>query len=151
VCHHDDSALFVAEATRAKAVVRDFLGDWRPDYSISDRYAEQLNWAARDHQVCLTHLIRDVQHALDNGDEVLAAGVQQLLKDACAIRRRRDQLADVTVKAYEAKLDKRLDKLSLAPETAARKKLHKILQKIRQHLFVFVTHRELEPTNNRSE
>lgn len=152
VFHHGDSALFVAETSRAKGVVGDFLGDWRPDYWISDRYAGQLNWATREHQVCLAHLIRDVQYAIDNGDEVLAPGVQKLLKDACAIGRRRDQLADVTLKAYEAKLDKRLDKLmDMTPETPAGKKLHNILRKVRRHLFVFVTNRELEATNNGSE
>jgi transposase len=152
VFHHGTSALFVAKNTRARSVVADILGDWRPDYWISDRYAGQLNWAAREHQVCLAHLIRDVQYAIDNGDRVLAPGVQQLLKDACAIGRRRDKLADATLKAYEAKLEKRLDRLmNLAPETPAGKKLHKILRKSRRHLFVFVTHREIEPTNNGSE
>jgi transposase len=30
VFHHDDSALFVAAPSRAKKVVEDFLGDFRP-------------------------------------------------------------------------------------------------------------------------
>ena len=152
VYHHGDSALFVAEKSRAKAVVGAFLGDWRPDYWISDRYAGQMNWATREHQVCLAHLIRDVQYAIDNGDDALAPGVQELLKDACVIGRRRDRLADVTLEAYAAKLDRRLDKLmDLAPATPAGKKLHKVLRKVRRHLFVFVTHRELEATNNGSQ
>jgi transposase len=32
VFHHEDSAVFVAKPSRAKAVVEDFLGDFRPDY-----------------------------------------------------------------------------------------------------------------------
>jgi hypothetical protein len=31
------------------------LGDWRPDYWISDRYGGQIGWATREHQVCLAH------------------------------------------------------------------------------------------------
>ena len=31
-------AVFVAEPSRAKKVVEDFLGDFRPDYLVSDRY-----------------------------------------------------------------------------------------------------------------
>ena len=36
VFHHRDSAVFVADNHRSKAVVEAFLGDWRPDYWISD-------------------------------------------------------------------------------------------------------------------
>src|SRR5664280_2647601 len=32
VFHHGDSAVFVADSHRSKAVVEDFLGGWRPDY-----------------------------------------------------------------------------------------------------------------------
>lgn len=56
-------------------------------------------------------------------------------------------------KAYEARLDKRLDGLmKLTPSHPAGKKLQKkIVKKIRRHLFVFVTHRDLTATNNGSE
>jgi transposase len=60
VFHHGDSAVFVADAHRSKAVVQAFLGEWRPDYWISDRLVSQMGWAKREHQVCLAHLIRDV-------------------------------------------------------------------------------------------
>ena len=93
-----------------------FLGDWRPDYWISDRYGGQMGWAKREHQVCLAHLIRDVQYAIDDGDAVFAPGLKGLLKRACAIGRRRDALADGTLKIYEADLNRRLDRLmSLIP------------------------------------
>jgi transposase len=152
VFHHATSAVFVADPHRSKAVVERFLGDWRPDYWISDRYTGQMGWATREHQVCLAHLIRDVQYAIDSGDAVFAPKFQALLKDACAIGARRDELADSTLKAYEAKLNKRLDSLmKLKPTHAAGYNLQKIVKKIRGHLFVFVTHREITATNNGSE
>ena len=152
VFHHRDSAVFVADKHRSKGVVETFLGDWRPDYWISDRYGGQMGWARREHQVCLAHLIRDVQYAIDEGDEVFAPGLKGLLKRACTIGRRRPELADATLKAYEANLDRRLDKLmSLTPTHKAGHKLQKIIKKVRRHLFVFVTNREIEATNNGSE
>ncbi len=111
VFHHGDSAVFVADAHRSKAVVQAFLGEWRPDYWISDRLASQMGWAKREHQVCLAHLIRDVQYAIDAGDAVFAPGMKGLLKRACAIGRRRDALAESTLKTYEADLNRRLDRL----------------------------------------
>jgi len=152
VFHHGLNAVFVAAPSRARAVVDEFLGDWRPDYWISDRYAGQMDWARLDHQVCLSHLIRDAQYAIDCGDDLFAPRFQALLKDACAIGARRETLADTTLKAYEAKLDKRLDALmALKPPHAAGKKLQKIVRKIRRHLFVFVRRRDLTATNNGSE
>jgi transposase len=152
VFHHADSAIFVAAKHRSKAVVQAFLGDWRPDYWISDRYGGQMGWAKREHQVCLAHLIRDVQYTIDEGDAVFAPGVKGLLKRACAIGRRRDPLADGTLKAYEADLNRRLDRLmALVPTHEAGHKLHTIIRKVRRHLFVFVTNRDLTATNNGSE
>jgi len=152
VFHHADSAIFIAAKHRSKAVVQAFLGDWRPDYWISDRYGGQMGWAMREHQVCLAHLIRDVQYTIDAGDAVFAPGLKGLLKRACAIGRRRDDLTDGTLKIYEADLNRRLDRLmSLTPTHKAGNKLQTIIKKVRSHLFVFVTNRDLTATNNGSE
>ena len=134
VFHHADSAVFVAARHRSKAVVEAFLGDFRPHYWISDRYAGQTGWATRAHQVCLAHLIRDVQYAIDHGDAIFAPGIRHLLQDACAIGRRRDTLADITLKNYQAKLNRRLDRLmALNPTDPAGRKLHKMIRKTRHH------------------
>ena len=77
VFHHGDSAAFVADAHRSKAVVETFLGEWRPDVWLSDRLGSRTGWARRDHQFCLAHLIRD--------DAVFAPALKGLLKRACAI------------------------------------------------------------------
>ena len=152
VFHHADSAVFVADKHRSKAVVESFLGDWRPDHWMSDRYSAQMGWARSEHQVCLAHLLRDVKYAHEAGDTVLAPGLKGLLKRACAIGRRRGDLADATLKAYEADLNRRLDRLmSLAPTHQAGHKLHTIVKKVRRHLFVFVTKRQVTATNNGSE
>ena len=152
VFHHEDSAVFVAAKHRARAVVETFLGDWRPDYWISDRYGGQMNWARREHQVCLAHLVRDAQYVIDTGDLIFAPGLKGLLERACAIGRRRDALADATLKVYAADLDRRLDRsMSLVPTDRAGIRLRKIIRKTRRHLFVFVTNRAITATNNGSE
>ena len=83
---------------------------------------------------------------------MFAPGLKGLLKRACAIGRRRDALADSTLKIYETDLTRRLDRLmSLIPTHKAGGKLQKIIKKVRRHLFVFVTNRDLTATNNGSE
>ena len=152
VFHHEDNAVFVVRPSRSKKVVADFLGDWRPDFWVSDRYGGQLGWARKENQVCLAHLIRDAQYAIDAGDTVFAPDFRHLLGRACRIGRRRDRLADSTLRAYEAKLDKHLDDLMRrAPTHEAGVKFQRVIKKIRRHLFVFMTNRALPPTNNGSE
>lgn len=152
VFHHEDSAVFVAAPTRAKSVVEQFLGEFRPDFWVSDRYGGQMGFAKKAHQVCLAHLIRDVQYVIDVGDDLFAPKLRHLLGRACRIGRRRPKLADATLKTYESKLNASLDAMmALQPKHEAGVKLHRVIRKIRQHMFVFVTNRDIPPTNNGSE
>ncbi len=152
VFHHNDSAVFVADPSRGKGVVATFLGEWRPAFWVSDRYAGQLGWATKENQVCLAHLIRDVQYAIDAGDGLFAPALRHLLGRACRIGRRREQLADATLRTYARRLESRLDDIMRrAPTHVVGVKLQRAIKKIRRHLFIFVTHRDIPPTNNGSE
>lgn len=152
VFHHADSACFVIRPSRGKDVVEEFLGKARPQFWVSDRLAAQMGWASKDHQVCLAHLLRDAQYAIDAGDALFAPGLRHLLADACAIGRRREHLADTTLRTYAAKLEARLDALlRIAPANREGEKLHRVIKKIRQNLLVFLDNRAVPPTNNGSE
>jgi len=152
VFHHDKECCFVVRPSRGKDVVEEFLGGYRPEFWVSDRLGAQMGWATKDHQVCLAHLLRDVQYAIDAGDNRFAPSVANLLRDACAIGRRRGQLTDATLRSYAAKLDDRLNALlRIAPQAGEGEKLQRMIKKWRQHFFVFVTNRNLPPTNNGSE
>ena len=152
VFHHGDSACFLIKPSRGKDVVEDFLGDHRPDFWVSDRLAAQMNWAEKGHQVCLAHVMRDVQYAIDDGDDCFAPPLKSLLQRACAIGRRRERLADTTLRSYAARLDSKLDALlRLTPGGRHGEKLKRMVKKFRQYFFVFLTNRNLPPTNNGSE
>lgn len=152
VFHHGDSAAFIIVPSRGKDVVEDFLGTHRPDYWVSDRLAAQMGWSRKEHQVCLAHLIRDAQYAIDDGDGAFAPKLKELLERACGIGRRRNGLADVTLRSHGYKLEERLDRLLLiAPNGCAGQKLQRMIKRYRQNLFVFLANRELPPTNNGSE
>jgi len=152
VFHHGDSACFVIRPSRGKKVVAEFLGDVRPDFWVSDRLAAQMGWATKDHQACLAHLLRDIQYAIDCGDDALAPGLKVLLKRATRIGRRRPDLADSTLAVYHSRLQSRLDDLlKIVPATTAGEKLLRIIKRFRQNLFVFVTNRAIPATNNGSE
>jgi len=78
--------------------------------------------------------------------------MKALLKRAARIGRRRPALADSTLAAYHSRLQARLDELlKIVPDTKAGQKLQRIIKRFRQNLFVFVTNRDIPPTNNGSE
>jgi transposase len=108
---------------------------------------------ADEHQFCLAHLIRDAQYAIDDGDTIFAPGFKALLQDACAVGRRRPDLADATVAAHRRRFERELERLlALKPTDAEGRRLRDALYvDCSDKLFVFMKRRDAEPTNNESE
>ena len=104
------AVLHVIAQSRGKAVVTAVLAGAWPKVWVSDRLAAQCGHAGQ-HQFCRAHLLRDTPYAIDAGDTIFAPGCKGRLKRACAIGRRRDDLADSTLAADRRDLDRRLDRL----------------------------------------
>jgi hypothetical protein len=97
-------------------------------------YVGQMGFAKKDHQVCLAHLIRDVQYAIDAPD------LRHLPVRACRIGQRRERLANATLKTYATWLDARLDELmARQPTHEAGVKLQPMIKRTRRYLFAFAT------------
>ena len=137
--------------SRGAAVLTDFLGETKPDVWVADRYAAQAGHGSQ-RQLCLAHLLRDAQYAIDAGDTGFAPGFQKLLRRATAIGQRRPELKDTTLAQYRADLDRRLDRLlAISPTAKAGQQLARGIRKCRGDLFVFITRRDVPATNNDCE
>jgi transposase len=143
---------FVMAESRGKSVPTAFLAGAKPKMWLSDRLPAQCKHA-EEHQFCLAHLIRNAQFAIDHGDTIFAPGFKALLKDACAVGRRRPDLADATITAHRRRLGRELERLlALKPTDAEGRKLRDaVYLDCRGKLFVFLKRRNVEPTNNESE
>lgn len=147
----DRAVLHEIAPRRARAVAETVLGSHRPEVWVSDRYAGQQELAAR-HQVCLAHVLRDVQYAIDRGDEAFAPKLRELLRWAIRIGRRRDNLKDTTLAQYHAKAERRLDNLlAIPPACRAGSELQAQVKTWRSKYFLFMTDRRVPATNNISE
>lgn len=143
--------LHLIRPSRGLAVPREVFGAVRPGVWVSDALGSQRGHAEA-WQMCLAHLLRDAQFAIDCGDAAFAAPLRRLLLRAIAIGRRRDALKDGTLLQYRADLDRRLDRImAAAPACREGEKLRRRIGRDRAHLFVFVTDREVPATNNVSE
>src|SRR6266446_5069481 len=137
--------------SRSAVVLTDFLGQTKPEVWVADRYAAQAGHG-KERQLCLAHLLRDAQFAIDAGDTGFAPGFQKLLRRATAIGQRRPRLKDRTLAQYRADLDRRLDRLlAVNPTAEAGCKLARGIRKCRGDLFVFLTRRDVPATNNDCE
>lgn len=147
----DQAVLHEIAASRGRAVAETVLDGHRPGVWISDRYAGQQDLAAV-HQVCLAHVLRDVQYAIDCGDTVFAPKVRDLLRWAIRVGKRRPDLKDSTLIHYAAKAERQLDALLRAPAAhPAGAMLQRQIKAWRTKFFVFMTNRDVPATNNISE
>lgn len=145
------AVLHVIEPSRGKKVPQAVFGERRPSIWVSDLLGAQQGHA-EDWQVCLAHQLRDLQYAIDAGDDVLAPPMKRIVLRAIAIGKRRDRLRDSTLRSYRAGLDRRIDAvMKLRPTNRHGIRLRKRFAKIRDNLFVFVSERDVPYTNNASE
>ena len=147
----DRAVLHEIAPSRARSVAAQVLGEHRPEVWVSDRYAGQQD-LARAHQVCLAHVLRDVQYAIDCGDTTLAPRLRDHLRWAIRIGRRRSRLKDSTLAAYAAKAERGLDRLLAKPAAhPAGRDLQRQVKAWRGKFFVFLADRRVPATNNASE
>jgi transposase len=145
------AVLHVIKPSRGKAVITALFGAIRPEVWVSDMLGSQRGHAVR-WQVCLAHLLRDAQYAIECGDTAFSVPFRWLLLRAIAIGRRREVLKDATLKQYLHDLDRRLDRIMAAvPIGNPGRKLHKRMLANRVHLFVFMSNRAVPCTNNVSD
>ena len=151
VLHSSTAVYHIITDSRAAQVVTDFLQGATPEVWVADRYAAQ-NGHALERQLCLAHLLRDAQYAIDAGDTIFAPGFKALLLRAMAIGKRRESLKDTTLAQYHGDLERRLTTLLAKPPTTTEgRKLAKGVKTCRNDLFRFVIRRDVPYTNNGSE
>ena len=151
VFHSDEAVLHTIAPSRGRAVAAAVLGTHQPEVWISDRYAGQQE-LGRVHQVCLAHVLRDVQYAIDCGDSVVAPKIRDHLRWAIRVGKRRPDLKDSTLAAYAAKAERGLDALLGVPAAhPAGRELQRQIKAWRGKFFVFLADRRVPPTNNGSE
>jgi transposase len=147
----DKAVLHKIAPRRARSVAEEVLGDHQPEVWVSDRYAGQQE-LGKEHQVCLAHVLRDVQYAIDCGDTIFAPKIRDHLRWAIRIGKRRHDLKDTTLASYAARADLNLTQMMRAPVAhPAGKVLLKQIKAWRGKFFVFLTNRDVPATNNISE
>lgn len=144
--------LHLIRPSRGKIVPQEVFAGVRPGVWVSDALGSQRGHAER-WQMCLAHLLRDTQYAIDCGDAAFSAQFKLWLLRAMAIGRRRERLQDSTLAHHRCNMDHRLDRIMAhaVPQGRESEKLRRRIGRCREHLTVFIADRDVPPTNNVSE
>ena len=151
VFRNDQVVIHVIRPTRGRAVVAEVLGDHRPAIWASDLYGARRGHADL-RQVRPAHQPRDLRHAIEAGDTILAPRMRVLLPRAVPLARRRLELKASTRPEYRRRLERGLDRtLALQPTSRHGRRLRKRYLAVRDGLLTFLEHPEAPPDNNGSE
>lgn len=146
----------VVAESKGAAVIAEFLGDQRPEVWGSDCAPAQLGSPAAQHQICLSHQIRDLTYAVEADGEVgarWARALRHVFSRAIRLHRERASLAPATFarrRTLVVNAARRLVFRAWAGEGEAGT-LQRRYVKRWADLFVFLEREGVEPTNNSSE
>jgi transposase len=150
----------VAACSRSKAVIEEHFPDGLPNTILcSDRLAAQLSTITKGSQICLVHLLRDLNYLIESEKTPWASDFKKLLKDAIEIKQnlstydkndpkileieqRADQLLDLTI-LQSLEIDQEKYKQSIT--------FFKAMNKLRDALFPFLYDPRIPFDNNGSE
>lgn len=154
---NDDLTFIVHSDNRGFKTIEDNFSNGLPNAVLQhDRFACHFNCQAMHHQICMSHLLRDLQyiHELYNNKCEWAVGMKALIADALQLKK------ELTICEYygenkeRQRLMKTLDellRLTLDENHGKAKTLQKNLLKHQQYILYFLSHPQVPPDNNGSE
>jgi transposase len=146
----------VLAPTRARSVIETFLAGVQPEVWGSDAYAAQLGGPATQHQLCLSHQIRDltyVEEADGPAGRVWARQVRHVFGRGIRLHRQRGRLTAEQFATRRTRVLQAAERLVFGPPlcTGEGWRLQRRYQRHWGSLFVFLHRQDVEPTNNSSE
>ena len=142
--------------SRGAEVVERFLGTARPEVWGSDAFPSQFAAPAKQHQLCLSHQIRDLTYAAEVDDPVGARWAHELrhvLGRALRLYRERARVTPETFARRRTLIEGAAERLIGGPPVGRGEawQLQKRYRRHRDKLFVCLHRDDVEPTNNSSE
>lgn len=143
---------YVIVPSRGSKVIRDVLGEARPDVWVSDLWSAQQKASAGQFQICHSHQLRDLEFAEECGDATFAPAMQEQLRQSQKLAKQRESLSSEEFVRQKQTIYDACDAL-LATDTAhpEGRKLQERYRRHRDKLFVFLERPDVPFDNNGSE
>jgi len=120
---------------------------------VSDRWKAHLNTFAKGHQLCMAHLLRDLNYLIELEKTTWAVSIKQLLLEAMELKKQLTAFNDFNpdVKQIEQTMDLLLKEELLKEKTPKTLVFQRALKNNRDYLFPFLYYDYVPPDNNGSE
>jgi transposase len=150
--------VFVIRLSRGGQVAQELLGERFWGYLVTDRWSAYTWYPTWRRQVCWAHLLRDIEAMIARGGgsreigEALRAQARQMFHWWHRVRD--GTLAPASFASYMRPIRREVERLLDAGQTCGVPKTEgtcREMLKLRQALWTFVRHPEVEPTNNAAE
>lgn len=153
---NERSTYLVISPSRGFQTIQHVFPDGLPHAILChDRWAAHFMCKAKNHQICLAHLERELNYIQELYQHRWATKFKQCLKDALNFRYDLVESGDFKIKTrFHTRIEKRLDELlhwKLPDDHKKAITLQKKLRAIRDHILVFLYYEEVQPDNNGSE
>lgn len=143
----------VSESRGKKVIEHFFPRGFKNAVLVSDRWVSHINTYAKGHQLCLSHLLRELNYLIELESTAWAKCVKTLLKKALELKREKPKYSEGDPKALEIEttLNQLLDQELSEDESPKSLTFQKSLSNYRDYLFTFLYHKDVPPDNNASE
>lgn len=140
--------------SRGKKVIEEFFPcGFQNAVLVSDRWKAHISTYAKGHQLCIAHLLRDLNYLIELETTAWAKSIKTLFKQALELKRKIPEYSidDPRVIIIETKLNQLLNENLDKNETPKTLTFKKSLIAHRNYIFTFLYHEDVPPDNNASE
>ena len=145
----------VAFARRSHEVIEEYFpGGFIHSFHVSDCYASQLKTKAKEHQLCLAHLLRELQNFEDNLRSTWSRKMKELLYLAWELKNNMTTADYLNPPAQVTYINNKLDELLSQDYSKFHKKERAFVKRLIKHrssILTFLKYEKVPPDNNASE
>jgi transposase len=145
----------VASMSRGFSTVEKYFKNGFPFATlVSDCWAGQLKTIAKHHQLCIAHLLRELNNFIDSLQDEWSGKVKLLLEQAIKIKQESEETGLATHEKSILEIKEKLDELLKEEDTPKHKKINAFIKRLRKHqssILVFLEIEEVPFDNNASE
>jgi transposase len=152
---NDEATFITITDNRAqRSIEKTFKNGFKKAVLVHDCWASHFNTPAVSHQICIAHLLRDINYLNELYGHKWSMAIKLVFQLALRLKSQMNKVDYYIENKRRLQIEKRLDyllSLNLPEEKKELIRFKKRLNKYRNYLFVFLYRQEVPPDNNASE
>ncbi len=152
--NEDATCITITDNRGQKSITQTFKDGFKNAVLVHDCWASHFHTPAITHQVCIAHLLRDINYLNELYNHKWSMVAKLIFQEAIKLKKQMNKVDYYYPNPRRVQLEKRLDFLinyELLPNKKELVVFQNRLKKYRDYLLVFLYREEVSPDNNASE